>query len=310
MTRRPVAALALFAVCVCATPVVAQETAEPTDAQVQLYAKATEAYQQEEFGAAIDLLTSALALGELNALYLNLGRAYFRNGQCAKAEEAYAKALKAPAMSEPSPSAVRAKVDEYRVDMKQGCPGTLVLTCTPAEMRVSVDGGEEQECGELVLPVGKHVVRGTLMDKSAETTVEITSLGRTEAALSVEMTVARPEPDPVPQESGGVGIATWTTLGLGALTVGTAFVLDAAVAGPAIDDFESAILTGDGDRNSLRDDAESAQNTVLIVGGLGAAILVTGTVLLVLDLTSGPSDETETTSVGVGPGTVTLITRW
>lgn len=314
MNARLFAILAAIGCMFSAATTVAQEKIDPTEAQVQLYEKATQAYLNEQYPEAIELLRSALALGELNALYLNLGRAYFRDGNCAEAEAAYARALTAPAMSEPSPSAVRAKVDEYRADMRQGCPGTLVLTCTPGEMLIVVDRGPEQACGEIMLPPGVHIVRGKLLDQTTETTVEITSLERTEATLSMEMVMApTPEPTPTPTESDGVGLITWTTLGVGAVTLGTAFVLDATLAGPAVDDFETAVLAGDSKRDDLRGDAEAAQNTVLIVGGVGAAILVTGAVLLVVDLTDGPSDAAETdaaASVGIGPGSVTFTTRW
>lgn len=309
MTHRFPFALLLLASLIVSSAAVAQEPAEPTEAQVKLYTKATEAFAEDQFPEAIELLKSALALGELNALYLNLGRAYFRNGQCDEADAAYGKALTAPAMAQPSPSAVRAKVEQYRGDMKEGCPGTVVLTCNPPEMRVRVGGGEDQPCGTLTLAPGKHVIRGTLMNQSGETTVEVTSRGTTEATLSVEMVVAA-EPDPEPAPSPGIGWATWGTLGAGVAIVGGAFVLDFTLAGPAIDDFEKGVIAESSNVDSLRDDAESAQNTVLIVGGVGAAVLATGAVLLVLDLTAGPDADAEEASVGFGPGSVTFTTRW
>src|SRR5262245_40352957 len=100
--------------------------AEPTEAQSELYHRAHAAFEAGDYATATSLLRSALELGELNILYLSLGRALYRDHRCREADDAYLKALKAPAVSEPAPSDVAAKVETYRADLSKSCPGTLV----------------------------------------------------------------------------------------------------------------------------------------------------------------------------------------
>lgn len=241
----------------------APPTVQPTDAQVQLYEKAFEAFQQEDFPKAIELLRSALTLGELNIIYLNLGRAYFRNGQCAEAEDTYAKARKAPQVAEPSPAEVQGKLDSFRKDLDKGCPGVLVVKCEPAGMQVRLDGGPPQACGELLVPVGFHKVEGEWEGRTAVEVVQIQPRGRAEVSLKVER---REGASPWP----------WLVGGAGVVLLGASLGLDLAVVGPAVEDYERAIVMGSPDEDELRADAELWQQVTLGVGASGGALLLGG----------------------------------
>ncbi len=288
-----------------ASPLAAQEDpapVEPTNAQVQLYSKALEAFQTERYPDAIDLLKSALALGELNLLYLNLGRAYFRNGQCEEAVAAYESAITAPTVPDPPAAVILSKIKQYRGDLNKGCPGVIVVECIPAEIQVSVDGGQPQPCGEISVPAGEHTLIGTLMQDSAQTTVVVGPRGRVTATLEIQVSTDGP-----PSIS-GQALAGWSSVGLGVAALGTAVALDLLVVNPAVNDFETAVLNGDDGASGLKDDASTAQFSVLAVGGAGVALAITGVVLLLLD--DEPSAQEDDAAVVVGPNGVGVSLRW
>jgi hypothetical protein len=90
--------------------------------------------------------------------------------------------------------------------------------------------------------------------------------------------------------------------------LGTAVALDLLVVSPAVNDFETAVLNGDDGAPGLKDDASTAQLSVLAVGGAGVALAITGVVLLLLD--DEPSAQEDDAAVVVGPNGVGVSLRW
>ena len=128
MTRRTAPsrrfAAILTVVCVAiSAPVAAQDGSfvVPTETQLQLFTQGSEAYQADDYEKAIKLFKASLLVGELNITYLNLGRAYFKLGQCKEAREAYAKVRKAPQVRQPPPESVLIRLNEYLVDLDEEC---------------------------------------------------------------------------------------------------------------------------------------------------------------------------------------------
>ena len=103
----PVAVACCSILLFCAPARAQEPAAEPTPAQVELYQRANEAFARDEYENAIELLQSALALGDLNILHLSLGRTLFRDGRCAEAALHYERALVTPAVADPPGQGLR-----------------------------------------------------------------------------------------------------------------------------------------------------------------------------------------------------------
>lgn len=97
------------------------ELVEPTAAQLELNNQGVRAISARKFGEAVKLFQASLALGELNITYINMGRAYQYMNQCAEAEDAYANALQAPKVAEPTPAQIAAAVARYRDELDTKC---------------------------------------------------------------------------------------------------------------------------------------------------------------------------------------------
>lgn len=97
------------------------EAAKPTDAQLELNDRAVENIIEGNYARAVAQLEEAVLRGEFNILYLNLGRAYQKLGNCGKARSALAKAKTAPAVIEPAPHLVVKKAEQYLVEIESTC---------------------------------------------------------------------------------------------------------------------------------------------------------------------------------------------
>ena len=170
----------------------AQETAQPTDAQFKLYEEGSDAFKSGDYRKAVDLFEASLYLGELNITYLNLGRSHFKLGECPEAARAYELARKAPGPEQPSPSAVRAKIDEYVADLAT-CPGSVTVTCDVTDelrgkMLVFVGDSGPHECGAdpVSVPPGQVVVRATGTDEPLQKTVSVVAMENLEVVFEAD----------------------------------------------------------------------------------------------------------------------------
>jgi len=283
-----------------AAPASAQgDIVTPSEAQIALYSEGAQAFQAEDYPKAIRLFKASLDLGELNITHLNLGRAYFKGGDCARAAEHYTLAESAPKLAEPTPAQVQSKIDEYRGDLAQ-CAGTLLVTCTPGTVQVEIDGDSPMACDgkPISLKPGKHAVVGVLEGKTELKRVEIIAMQETTLALKID--VAAPVVDPNPKASGSdsLALAGWITLGTGGAIILGAVLYDTLVLVPDLNTYDELNarkmlnpmeLT---DRSTLKSDLESGQVLVRAMLGIGIASAATGLVLVLL---SGP-DETPAAS--------------
>ena len=268
---------------------------EPTETQIDYYNRANKAYQAEDYDKAITLFELALDEGEINILYLNLGRALFKLGRCDEADAMYAKAIKAPTMVSPSAAEIKAKIDEYRRDMGRECPGTLVVKCEPSTLVLTIDDGDARLCdgAPITLPAGSYKIKGAMSGKPgvkpAVDVVTVSPMKTTTALLTVDASTAGPPPDPDPKPKASGSILPWITVGVGGTILATSLVLDATVVKSDVDDFKAAAARGDANATTLRDDAQSSQN--LVIGGviLGSLVTAGGLVWVLLDRPSDAS---------------------
>ncbi|MEO1268084.1 MAG: hypothetical protein AAFX99_08300 [Myxococcota bacterium] len=236
--------MALGAMMLCATPEASAQSrvAEPTASQIDYYNRANQAYQEGDYTKAVTLLEVALDEGEINILYLNLGRALSKLGRCEEAEKMYGKALKAPSMASPTAAQVKAKIDEYRNDMKRECPGLLVVKCEPGSLVLTIDDGDARLCdgAPISLAAGSYKIKGSLPGnakaKPAVDVVTVTSMQTTTALLTVEVGKGTPEPEKPKAKS--VSALPWITVGVGSTILVASFILDATVVKNDVDEFK------------------------------------------------------------------------
>ncbi|QDG49561.1 hypothetical protein FIV42_02045 [Persicimonas caeni] len=104
-----------------ARPAHNEAPAAPSDAQLELNDRAVENIVEGNYARAVAQLEEAVLRGEFNILYLNLGRAYQKLGNCEKARAALTKAKDAPAVAEPAPHLVEKKADQYLAEIDASC---------------------------------------------------------------------------------------------------------------------------------------------------------------------------------------------
>ncbi len=183
-----------WAVC-WAVPAVAQDFVEPTEAQWELNDKALEAMRQQEYEKAIKLFDAALVVSDVNLFHLNRGRALQRLGRCKEAEKAFSRTLNSPPVSDPKPDEILSSVERFRgaSEIAKYCPGELLLTCTPSEMEITIDGRNHGTCSSkpIELARGTYFVRGVAYQDATELQVEITGGKTVPLTLTIPLPQAR-----------------------------------------------------------------------------------------------------------------------
>ncbi len=95
---------------------------KPTKAALDLNDHGVENIVAGNYARAVAQLEEAvLRGGEFNIIYLNLGRAYQKLGNCAKARAALAKAKTAPPVDDPPAKLVAKKADQYLAELPDSC---------------------------------------------------------------------------------------------------------------------------------------------------------------------------------------------
>lgn len=269
-----------------ARPAQAQETVELNKKQIEYFQKAGDFLKEDDFDRAIEYYQLALKQGEVNVLYAALGRAYFRKGECKNADDAYVKALSAPAVAQPTAQDVRQKVEEYRIGLKVDCKGTLELVCEPGDIEVRIGDGARRPCADFPIELAPDTYKLIAFSggKSIDQEVKIVGLETTSVKLSIQPDAPVGPVGPVStgEIDGTWATASYVTVGLGAAVLLTAVVLDATVLATAVDDFKAAADARSAEQDALLDDAEGLQTVVLASYLAGGALAITGVVLYLI----------------------------
>ncbi|MBI2895434.1 MAG: hypothetical protein HYY06_17900 [Deltaproteobacteria bacterium] len=269
----------------------ASEPIAPTRIQTELYRRAFDAFGARDYSRAIDLLRSALALGDRNIFHLSLGRALFHAGRCAGADEELDRALSAPAVAEPPAEEVARRVAAYRQDLRARCPGSVVVSCEPASIRARIDDGPPVTCGEPVsLPPGEHVIHGELDGRTLSQRVAVEPLARSTLVLRIEAAprqiATRRVPPPTMPALRRWG---WILAVNGAAVLAATVLVDVAVLGSEIDGFERAVRDGDPVAGDLKERVDVIQAVVIGAYAVGGLLVATGGLFLVLDSGARPA---------------------
>ncbi|HEX6271731.1 MAG TPA: PEGA domain-containing protein [Polyangiaceae bacterium] len=283
------------------------------------YEQGAAAYAAGRFKDAVDLFLEADALAPSAPLSFNIARAYEKLGDDSGALRWYRDYLRR------APDAANAKDVQAAVDglenrlAKKGVQQLTVLS-TPAGATVTVDGrpvGVTPWTGDLF--PGKHSV-GLSLRGYDDQTLEVELAGHRSRDLTATLVKSAaplvaspaapgaaqaapvtPPPSAPAREtaSGGFGIWPWVTLGAGGAALGGALVFELLRRSSESD--AEADDTQIGYQEKL-DQMESRQTTARILAGVGGALVVTGGVLLAIDLGSSSKQGAAGLSVAPTPG--------
>jgi hypothetical protein len=139
--------------------------------------------------------------------------------------------------------------------------------------------------------------------RSQDVTLTLVQASGTPAAAATPAPVAAAGPAPAPtpadqpreQGGSGFGIWPWVTLGAGGAALGGALVFELLRRGTEDDAKNDKTQVG---YQEKLDKMESQQTAARILAGVGGALVVTGGVLLVLDLSS---DKKQTATLTIAP---------
>lgn len=125
--RRLIVALCAAQMCMLGSPAWAQdsgdaqETVAPSQAQMTLNDEGVRAMIEGDYAGAVALLERAARQGDVNLIYLNLGRAYQKLGSCKEAREALENAKTAPAVADPPAAEVSKTATSYLAELREEC---------------------------------------------------------------------------------------------------------------------------------------------------------------------------------------------
>jgi hypothetical protein len=261
----------------------AQEPANPSAKEHELNEQAVRAMIAEDYPKAIALLEESRSMGESNVVYLNLGRAYQKLGNCAKAREMLAKVPSAPVVQDPSPELIQKRATRYLKELDEQCEEP------PAETAEKTEKPE---------------------DATDATTEDSTSASSTDGPGGAGPTDP-PSADDEVQPSSGSSVVAFSMLGTGIALGATAVVLEVAANSQRND------IGGDnGDvanytYQEARDIEARTNRMSTIALGLGIAGAVTAGVGVAL-WTRETGDTETTVSLGdiQGAPSISLTAHW
>ncbi|MBQ1924489.1 MAG: hypothetical protein II180_00055 [Proteobacteria bacterium] len=128
--------------------------------QILLNNQAVEAVSSGNYKKAEQLFNAMLQIGEFNVIWMNLGRTYANQNKCLEAKEAYEHVATSPAIKDYSVEMIQETTAGFVRELEAQCSSKVVLKCNPAEMDVTIDGGQEFKCTSepIALVPGKHTV--------------------------------------------------------------------------------------------------------------------------------------------------------
>jgi tetratricopeptide (TPR) repeat protein len=281
------------------------------------YARGVEAYRLGRYAEAVELFRQADALAPSAPLSFNIARAYAKLGDASNALRWYRDYLRR-APQAPNAGEASAQVRSYEdVLQKRGVQQLTVLSNPPAAT-VAVDGvpmGVTPWTGELA--PGRHrvdlVLRGfadetrefeLAPDRARDVWVELRTLPR---QLPAEPGASRAAPSDANSDGARspsrFGIWPYVTLGAGAVALGGAVAFEVmrqnAEDEAARDDMQITF-------KAKIDDMEAKQTTAQVLLGVGGALVVTGGVLLAVELLAPSQKRQASIALGgaYGPGVV------
>ena len=284
------------------------QTLALTDEQLTLNNQAVEAVNYRQFEKAEQLFKAMLQIQEVNIIWMNLGRTYANQNKCPEAADAYAKVATSPKSSDFPSDLIDATTADFLSDLKIKCSASISLACRQEESTVIVlDSGEERACSSeplLIIP-GNHTLyartnseakvfhfdaeAGQRIDLDVTLTPEEINSQPTETDKIAPL----PELDPMLVERSKL----FKTVGYSLIGAGAALAVGGfTFMGIAYGDFQNHCSKGnlddtckeiDGKWESpmgFHEDKIKTYTTISgVIGGIGAAALITGLAFVVID---------------------------
>ncbi len=150
----------------------ASETAAPesepeaiikfSDEQILLNNQAVDAGNAGDYKKAEQLFMAMLHGGEMNIIWGNLGGVYAKQGKCIEAKDAFERVWTSPKISEIPSEAIEQSAAQALENLKTQCNAQVVVKCSPADMTLKFDDGNEYPCtsSPISLTPGKHHALG------------------------------------------------------------------------------------------------------------------------------------------------------
>lgn len=290
------------------------------------YERGVEAYSAGRFKDAIDLFLQADALAPSAALSFNIARAYEKIGDDAATLQWYRDFRRRAPDAKNGPE-VDGRIRALEAVLTKKGVQQVTVFSTPPGATVIVDDkplGVTPFTGQLA--PGEHHLVLTLKgyadatqslalpaDHAEDVTVALSpapDVGSGPVVAATPATGGDNKPaSPAPDRSGPrFGIWPWVGLGAGAATLGASLAFEMAR--------RTVESEADGDRTQVGykdklDTMHSRQTTARVLAAVGGALVVTGGVLLVVDLSSRPRRGSEQPRVGFAclPGACGLDVR-
>ncbi|MBR4987003.1 MAG: hypothetical protein IKY83_14820 [Proteobacteria bacterium] len=278
-----------------------------SDEQILLNNQAVDAVSSGNYSKAEQLFNSMLQIGEFNIIWMNLGRTYANQNKCIEAKDAYAHVFTAPKIDDFPSDMINQTTETFIKELDAQCSSTIVLTCSPADMTISIDSGREMPCTSEPLAVapGLHSVFGktsygfntiaveTVKDQTVNAEIEVVDYKKVAAE-------AGESPEELLRKSKIYKSVGYSLLGVGVAMAaggfgwwGYSYNLWQSNCG------EAEVLNGyqscggnEGIRNAgkvngkSRADIEKAQITGGVVGAIGSAMIITGVTFVLIDALS------------------------
>ena len=207
---------------------------------------------------------------------------------------------------------VREKIAKLKADFY---PARLRVDVDAPNAVVRVDDEPKGPPGALEVAPGRHRIEVHAPGR-ASAAQDVVLVGDRDASLSFTLRVeeeARPLAPPPASRTATRHPTPWPTLGwvgvgAGGAALAAALIIDVAVLGPKVDDYNAAAARGDVGARELRDSASGWQTATLATYVAGGLIAAGGAALLLF----APRDSLRGAGIvpAVGPGHGGLVTRF
>lgn len=139
-----------------------EEIIKFSDEQIMLNNQAVDAGNAGDYKKAEQLLMAMLQGGEMNIIWGNLGSLYAKQGKCIEAKDAFERVWTSPKISEIPAETIEQSAAQALEKLKAQCSANVIIKCSPADMKLTFDDGNEFTCSSEPLAVtpGKHYVLG------------------------------------------------------------------------------------------------------------------------------------------------------
>ena len=277
------------------------------------YARGVEAYRLGRYAEAVEMFRQADALAPSAPLSFNIARAYDKLGDASNALRWYRDYLRR-APQAPNAAEATAQVRFYEEVLQKRGVQQLTVLSNPPTATVAVDGvpmGVTPWTGELA--PGRHrielVLRGfadetrefeLVADRARDVWVELRALPKQPSAEAAP-TQAAPSPRSRPvatRSSSRFGIWPYVALGAGTVALGGAVAFEISRQNAEDEAARDAMQIS---FKSKIDQMEARQTTAQVLLGVGGALVVTGGVLLAVELLAPSSKTQASIALDAGP---------